>query len=117
LPEILVIDMAIVRCQDHPPQNTNYTIAVKPVGYPDTALICGREEEQHDEVGWVYLLPEEHEEYQDGRRVFGLWGPDSSSSAAKVRVSDETVNRLNQWAEDEDESGSGLQSQSSIDRY
>jgi hypothetical protein len=116
LPEILGVDMAIVRCQDHPPQNTNYTIAVKPVGYPDTALICGRKQ-RHDEVGWVYLLREEYEEYQDGRRVFELWGPDSSSSAAKVRVSDETVDRLNQWAEDEDESGGGLQSQSSIGRY
>jgi len=90
---------------------------VEPVGYPDTALICGHEREQYNEVGWIYLLPEEHEEYQDGRRVFGLWDPDSSSSAAKVRVSDESVNRLNQWVEDEDELGNGLQSQSSIDRY
>jgi hypothetical protein len=111
-------NMAIVRCQDHPPQNFNYKIAVKPVGYPDTALICGRKEENHDEIGWVYLLPEEYEEYQDGKRVFGLWGPDSSSSAAKVRVSDETVEGLEQWTEDEGENESpSLQSQSSIDRY
>lgn len=109
--------MAIVRCQDHPPQNTNYTIAVEPVGYPDTALICGRNGEQHDEVGWVYLLPEEYKEYQNGRRVFGLWGPESSSSAAKVRVSDETVDRLNQWTTGEEETKTGLQSQSSIEGY
>ncbi|MDL5360396.1 hypothetical protein [Halalkalicoccus sp. NIPERK01] len=109
--------MAIVRCQDHPPRNTNYTIAVKPVGYPETALICGRDDEQHDEIGWVYLLPDEYREYQDGKRVFGLWGPESSSSAAKVRVSDETVDRLNEWMDEDESSGIQLQSQSSIDRY
>lgn len=109
--------MAIVRCQDHPPRNTNYAIAVKPVGYPDTALICGREGSEHEEVGWVYLLPEEHNEYQAGKRVFGLWGPDSSSSAAKVRVSDEVVEGLNRWNQKEKKSNSGFQSQSSIDRY
>jgi hypothetical protein len=109
--------MAIVRCQDHPPRNTNYSIAVKPVGYPDTALICGRGDSDHEEIGWVYLLPEEHEDYQAGKRVFGLWGPDSSSSAAKVRVSDEAVEGLNKWNQEEVESTSGLQSQSSIDRY
>ena len=109
--------MAIVRCQDHPPRNTNYTIAVKPVGYPETALICGRADEQHDEIGWVYLLPDEYQDFEDGRRVFGLWGPDSSSSAAKVRVSDETVDRLNEWTNEEERAGPKLQSQSSIDRY
>ena len=110
--------MAIVRCQDHPPRTKNYEIAVKPVGYPETALMCGRGDKEHDEIGWVYLLPEEHEEYQNGQRVFGLWGPDSSSEAAKVRVSDETVEGLNKWVgEDENESGPSLQSQSSIDRY
>lgn len=109
--------MAIVRCQDHPPRNTNYTIAVKPVDYPDTALICGRNEDKHDEIGWVYLLPDEYQEYQNGQRVFGLWGPESSSSAAKVRVSDETVDRLNEWSKSEEESSTKLQSQSSIDRY
>jgi len=109
--------MAIVRCQDHPPRTHNYEIAVKPVGYPDTALICGRDENDHDEIGWVYLLPEEYEEYQDGKRVFGLWGPESSSSAAKVRVSDEVVQGLNRWANSEEEPSTVLQSQSSIDRY
>lgn len=109
--------MAIVRCQDHPPRNTNYAIAVEPVGYPDTALICGRDENDHDEIGWVYLLPEEYKEYQDGNRVFGLWGPDSASSAAKVRVSDNTVDGLNKWNQEEEDSGPSLQSQSSIDGF
>ncbi|GAB7093465.1 hypothetical protein JCM30237_06170 [Halolamina litorea] len=109
--------MAIVRCQDHPPRNTNYAIAVEPVGYPETSLICGRRGSEHEEVGWVYLLPEEYDEYQSGKRVFGLWGPDSSSSAAKVQVSDEAVEGLNKWNQEEEESASGLQSQSSIDRY
>ena len=109
--------MAIVRCQDHPPRNANYAIAVKPVGYPETALICGREDSNHEEIGWVYLLPEEHEEYQSGERVFGLWGPDSSSSAAEVRISDEVVDGLNKWNQEDEVSTSGPQSQSSIDRY
>jgi hypothetical protein len=110
--------MAIVRCQDHPPRNTNYEIAVKPVGYPDTALICGRDGEGHTESGWVFLRPEEYNEYQQGTRVFGLWGPDSSSTAAKVRVSDETVEGLNRWVDNEHKgSGSDFKSQSSIDRY
>jgi hypothetical protein len=109
--------MTTVRCQDHPPRNTNYSIVVKPVGYPDTALIGGRGDSDHEEIGWVYLLSEEHEEYQSGKCVFGLLGPDSSSSAAKVRVSDEAVEGLNKWNQEEVESTSGLQSQSSIDRY
>ncbi len=108
--------MAIVRCQDHPPRNTNYAIAVKPVGYPETALVCGRDEE-HDEVGWVYLRQEEYDQYQNGKRVFGLWGPDSSSTAAKVRVSDEVVEGLDKWTEDDEHSGTPLQSQSSIDKF
>jgi len=110
--------MAIVRCQDHPPRHMNYEIAVKPVGYPDTALICGRDIDDHTEPGWVFLKPEECEEYQNGNRVFRLWGPDSSSTASKVRVSDDIVEGLNRWVgEDEDDSKSGLQSQSSIGNY
>ena len=109
--------MAIVRCQDHPPRTTNYAIAVEPVGYPETALICGREEE-HRKTGWVYLLPNEYTEFQDGKRVFGLWGPNSSSTTAKVRVSDNIVQGLDNWSENLKDAGSTkLQSQSSIDRY
>jgi hypothetical protein len=108
--------MAIVRCQDHPPRNNKYSIAVKPVGYPETALVCGRGETDHEEIGWVYLLPSEHEQYRQGKRIFGLWGPDSSSSAAKVRVSEETVQGLNRWNRQESEPR-GLESQSSIDSY
>jgi hypothetical protein len=108
--------MAIVRCQDHPPQVKHYALAVKPVGYPDTALVCGRGDSTHDEHAWVYLLPDEREAYEEGQRVFGLWGPDSDSGAAKVRVSDETVEGLKKWATDESAS-SGLQSQSTFGRY
>ena len=109
--------MALVRCQDHPPRTHNYEIAVKPIGHPDTALICGRGDEDHREIGWVYLLPKEYEEYQEGRRVFGLWGPDSSSTAAKVRVSDEVAEGLEKWVDTEGEPEAHLQSQTSIDRY
>jgi hypothetical protein len=65
-----------------------------------------------------FFRSEEYDNYQDGKRVFGLWGPDSSSTAAKVRVTDELVEGLNRWIEeDEPESGSTLQSQSSIEKY
>lgn len=86
--------MAIVHCQDHPPRTTNYAVVVEPVGYPETALICGREED-HNTTGWVYLLPNEYKGFQNGKRVFGLWGPNSSSTAAKVQVSDNIVQGLN----------------------
>jgi len=79
----------------------------------------GRNDEQHDSVGWVYLLPEEYEEYQSGKRVFQLWGPDSESTAAKVRVSDDEVEGLGKWTNQNEENDSppSLQSQSSIDSY
>jgi hypothetical protein len=108
--------MAIVRCQDHPPRTTGYEIAVEPVGYPDTALVCGRDGPAHDAIGWVFPLPDEYEEYQRGQRVFQLWGPESSLSASMVRVSDDLVEVLGDLEEDESEDGTQLQSHSSIDR-
>lgn len=110
--------MALVRCQDHPPQSSSYRIAIKPIGYPDTALMCGREGKDHSEPGWVYLRADELAEYRDGKRVFNLWGPESNSIAAKVRVSDEHVPGLEEWEElSEDEGKNFLISQSGIDRY
>lgn len=111
--------MAIVRCQDHPPRTFNYEIAVEPMGFPETALICGREGEDHDAVGWVYLLPDEYEASQDGRRVFPLWGPESSSDAAKVRVSDDVVEGVRKWTDEDEDTADGtrLQSESTLDRY
>lgn len=93
--------MAIVRCQDHPPRTANYAIAVEPVGYPDTALVCGRGDKEHTRSGWVFLKPEELKEYNNGERVFGLWGPDSGSTAAKVKVSDDPVEGLDRWTKDQ----------------
>ena len=107
--------MAIVRCQDHPPQSPNYRIAIKPVGFPDTALMCGRDGNGHTEPGWVYLRADELGEYRDGKRVFNLWGPESNSIAAKVRVGDEPVQGLEEWEDlPEDESPHFLLSQSEI---
>lgn len=110
--------MALVRCQDHPPRSFNYAIAVEPYGFPDTALICGREYEEHTEKGWVYLLPDEYEEFQAGKRVFDLWGPESTSDAAKVRVSDQVVDQLGEFTNGRDDDPNiPLKSQSDIDRY
>ena len=61
--------------------------------YPGFTVICGEYQLFRPTV------------YQDGKRVFGLCGPDSSSTAAKVRMTDELVEELNRWIkEDEPES-------------
>lgn len=63
--------------------------AVEPVGYPDTAAICGRDEGQHPEPGLVILRESEHEEYKHGRRVFTPY-----SHSVHIRVKDPVVRRL-----------------------
>ncbi len=54
----------LVRCDDHPSQQ--YQHRVDPVGYPDTAAICGR----CDNPGRILLSEKEWVAYQTGRRIF-----------------------------------------------
>lgn len=73
--------MAIVRCEKHEPvgRTRSYASAVEPVGYPDTALVCGLK--QCEEPGLVWLEQDELDTYKSGGRVFFM-----PTFAAKLRV-------------------------------
>ncbi len=75
--------MALCRCIKHhsPPKSPKYVAHAYPVGYPDTAVICGRKE--CHEVAVVWLDDTELTCYQSGQRVFG--GP---SNMTKMKVDD-----------------------------
>jgi len=62
----------------------DYVGYVKPVGYPDTALICGRPECSRPAVIW--LDEEEVQNYRDGVRIFQ--GP---SNFTKMRAGGEGI--------------------------
>lgn len=73
--------MAIVRCVEHKPQKGKheYVISLEPVGYPDTAAICGRLGRENSGVMW--LTEHERQAYLDGQRVFRIM-----TNAAHIRV-------------------------------
>lgn len=74
--------MALVRCEGHgkPKGSTrNYVAGVEPVGYPDTAAICGRANCESPGLGW--LDTHEHEAYQEGQRIFEM-----STATVKIRA-------------------------------
>ncbi len=74
--------MALVRCSRHgnPEGRTNhYVTSVCPLGYPNTAALCGRK--GCKEPGLVWLTVEEEFAYLKGERVFDL-----PVAAMKVRV-------------------------------
>jgi len=60
----------LVRCDDHP-STEKYKHRVDPVGYPDTAAICGRPD--CTKPGRILLDEVEWKMYQNGQRV--LPGP------------------------------------------
>jgi hypothetical protein len=67
----------LVRCGDHP--SKKYRHAVRPIGYPKTAAVCGRP--RCDKVGQVLLSEMEMQGYQSGRTVFGF-----NNNVMKVEV-------------------------------
>ena len=78
--------MALVRCKQcgvQKPGSGQYTRhyvgSVQPVGYPNTALVCGRP--TCDRPGIIWLESSEEQEYQSGQRVFQL-----QTNATKVRA-------------------------------
>ena len=73
--------MAIVRCIEHLPkgQKHEYVLSLEPVGYPETAAICGRSE--CEESGLVWLTEDERHAYLDGQRIFGV-----NTNAVDIRV-------------------------------
>jgi hypothetical protein len=74
--------MALVRCETHgrPTRTTKrYSVAAKPLGYPRTAAICGRQ--GCENAGLVWLTEDEDKEYRRGQRVFSL-----PSATVKIQV-------------------------------
>lgn len=75
--------MALVRCEqcglNLSRTKRSYVDKVKPVGYPETALICGLM--KCEKPGLVWLEKHELEDYQKGKRIFRI-----PSFAAKLKV-------------------------------
>ena len=74
--------MALVRCEHHGrPRGITHTYvrAVHPVGYPNSAAICGRANCRN--VGLIWLNEEENTAYDRGERVFSV-----PNAAVKVKV-------------------------------
>lgn len=73
--------MAIIRCKHHEPtgRTRRYVTAVKPVGYPETALVCGSV--SCVAPGFIWLEEPEKAAYDRGERVFK-----SFTATMKVRA-------------------------------
>lgn len=78
--------MALVRCEicgvkppGHRGYKRSYVRNVKPVGYPNTALVCGTP--TCDRPGLIWLEQPEATEYDRGVRVFAL-----QTNTTKVRA-------------------------------
>ncbi|MEM2941631.1 MAG: hypothetical protein QW304_08815 [Thermoproteota archaeon] len=75
--------MATVRCEKCGLKlsraKRNYVAKVKPLGYPNTAVICGLS--NCENPGIVWLENHEYEEYKKGHRIFRI-----PSFATKIRV-------------------------------
>lgn len=76
--------MAIVRCKEHPVRldlaTNRYVRIAEPLGYPNTAAICGIG--HCNERGLVWLTEEELDEFNNGNRYFRV-----KTYTVKVRVS------------------------------
>lgn len=62
--------MAIMRCPEHAPRRTKRTYArsVEPLGYPETALVCGSAHCR--EPALIWLETPELRDFDMGERVF-----------------------------------------------
>ena len=77
--------MAIVRCEKHPVRlalaTNRYIRRAEPLGYPNTAAICGIT--HCEKPGLVWLTNEELDQFNNGERYFRV-----KTFTVKVRVSD-----------------------------
>lgn len=70
--------MALCRClDDHsPPESDDYIAYVEPLGYPNSALICGRPAKKNsdacEKIGVIWLNRKELEKYLTGTRIFAV---------------------------------------------
>lgn len=79
--------MAIARCDEHPIQRETkepYKEYALPVGYPDTAAICGGV--GCENAARIWLTPGEIKEHHAGQRVFGV-----KTHTVRVRVGDKLM--------------------------
>lgn len=74
--------MAMVRCERHgAPRGTihRYVNSVRPIGYPNSAILCCRRDCHRP--GLVWLNEEDQANYNAGEREIVIWG-----KSVKVRV-------------------------------
>lgn len=74
--------MALVRCEVHgrPQGRTQvYVLGVHPVGFPQTAAMCGLKGCEHPGVVW--LTTDETAAYRKGQRIFEV-----PNAAVKIKV-------------------------------
>lgn len=79
--------MAIARCNEHPIARETkepYDAQALPLGYPETAAICGRPGCEGPALIW--LTREELNRYRSGGRVFEV-----KTHSIKVRVGDDLI--------------------------
>jgi hypothetical protein len=71
--------MAYSRCgAPHIPKNQKYFAYVHPMGYPNTALICGL----CNKPGLIWLDDVEEQQYKQGQRIFS--GPNNDFTQMKA---------------------------------
>lgn len=75
--------MALIRCVEHKPTGRGepYVDKVKPVGYENTAAICGLE--YCEKPGLIWLKEPDLKRYKDGERIFTI-----HTNSAKIKASD-----------------------------
>jgi hypothetical protein len=75
--------MAVCRCETRVPHGTKrrYIHSVRPVGYPDPAIICGSL--SCSESGLKWLEQDEAEAYNRGQPIFG-----AVTASIKMRAKD-----------------------------
>jgi hypothetical protein len=75
--------MAVVRCLHHKPKDRtrNYVAHVEPIGYPETALVCGGK--HCSEPGYIWLDEGEKDRYDMGERIFDAFVSSSMKMKAK----------------------------------
>ena len=73
--------MAIVRCELHEPsgRTRSYVTSKEPIGYPETALVCGSK--SCEAAGLVWLEEDEARSYERGQRIFQAF-----TATMKMRV-------------------------------
>jgi len=79
--------VALARCENHRPRPFRYGGFALPIGFPNTAAICGRA--RCEAPAYIWLTASEARDHARGIRIFTL----PNSAATKLRVSDDPISR------------------------